>query len=210
VIRVLLVDDHEIVRQGLKLILSQTPDIQITGEAENSTTFLEAVRTADYDVVLLDVNMPGKSGIEVLKDVLEIKPSLPILVLTMYPEEVYAVRAIRSGASGYMTKASSPAELIEAVRRLAAGSRYITPSVAQRLASALQSGGDDTAHDRLSAREDAVLRMLATGKGIKQIGEELHLSVKTVSTYRHRILQKMGFRNNADIVQYAMRKNLCG
>lgn len=206
--RVLIADDHQIVREGLKRILGTAPDIDEVSEAENANQLLDLIRTKDWDVVVLDINMPGKSGLDVLKEIKQQHPKLPILILSMYPENQFAVRVIKQGASGYLTKASAASELIQAIRKVYQGGKYISPSVADKLAEALGSETDKLAHESLSDREFQVLKFIASGMTVGEIAVELSLSVKTISTYRKKILDKMKLRNNADIVQYAVKFKL--
>lgn len=207
-IRVLIADDHPIVREGLKQILSDTDDILVADEADSGSAVLSLTMRNTYDAVLLDISMPGRDGLEVLKELKQLKPKLPVLVLSMYPEEHYAVRVLRGGASGYMTKSSAPDELISAIRKVASGRKYISPTLAERLTYELDRDADKPLHEILSDREYQVMHMLATGKSVKEIAEELCLSVKTVSTYRSRILGKMNIKNNAEIVLYAVQNKL--
>lgn len=207
-IRVLIADDHPIVREGLKQILSDTDDILVIGEADSGQAVLNYTAKTNYDVILLDISMPGRDGLEVLKELKQLKPKLPVLVLSMYPEEHYAVRVLRSGASGYLTKSSAPDELISAIRKVASGRKYISATLAERLTYELDRDADKPVHEILSDREYQVMHMLATGKAVKEIAEELNLSVKTVSTYRTRILGKLNMKNNTEIVLYAVQNKL--
>ncbi len=207
-IRLLITDDHAIVRKGMKQILAETRDIVVADEAGDGREALEKIRKNNYDMVLLDISMPGRDGLEVLKEVQNLKPKLPVLVLSMYPEEQYAVRALRSGASGYLTKDSAPDELIAAIRKVHTGGKYVSESLAEKLALKLGSDIKTPPHETLSDREYQVMCMIASGKSVKEIGEELSLSVKTVSTYRARILQKMRLKGNADLTRYALDNKL--
>ncbi len=207
-IRVLIADDHPIVREGLKQILSDTDDILVVDEADRGSAVLNLTMRNNYDVILLDISMPGRDGLEVLKELKQLKPKLPVLVLSMYPEEHYAVRVLRGGASGYLTKSSAPDELISAIRKVASGRKYISSTLAERLTYELDRDADKPLHEILSDREYQVMNMLATGKSVKEIADELSLSVKTVSTYRSRILGKMNIKNNAEIVLYAVQNKL--
>ena len=207
-IRVLIVDDHAIVREGLKLIIGETPDIEVSDEASNGQEALTKVRNNDYDVVLLDISMPRASGLDILKEIKKEKPRLSILILTIYPEEEYAVRALKDGSSGYLTKDSAPNELIAAIRKVAQGKKYVTASLAEKLAIYLEEGTDILPHERLSNREYQVMRLIASGKKSKEIAEELSLSVKTISTYRIRLLQKMQMKNTAELMLYAIKNFL--
>lgn len=207
-IRVLIADDHPIVREGLRQILSETDDILVVDEASNGKEVLDYTWNNTYDVILLDISMPGRDGLEVLRELKRHKPKLPVLILSMYPEEHYAIRVLRGGASGYLTKSSAPDELISAIRKVATGRKYISSTLAERLTYELDRDADRPAHESLSDREYQVMHMIASGKTIKEIAEELCLSVKTVSTYRSRILEKMNMKNNAEIVLYAVQNKL--
>jgi DNA-binding NarL/FixJ family response regulator len=207
-IKVLVADDHAVVRRGLRQILAETPDIHVAGEAITAQDVLRLVRAERWDVVVLDINLPGGNGLEVLAEIRKERPNLPVLILTVYSEEQYAVRAIKAGAAGFLTKESAPDKLVEAVRKLASGGRYVTAEVAEALASIVAGEGKGTPHERLSDREFEVLRMLASGKTVSQVAQELALSVKTVSTHRTRILQKMNMKTNAELTHYAVKNHL--
>jgi len=208
VIRILVVDDHTIVREGLKQILADTPDMEVTGEAADGNQALERARSGGYDIVLLDIAMPGRNGLEILKLLKYERPDLPVLMLSMYPEEQFAVRTLRSGASGYLTKESAPEELVTAIRKVRGGGKYVTASLAERLAFHLEGDPDRPPHERLSDREYQVVTMIASGKTVGEIAEELGLSVKTVSTNRSRALLKMGMKTNAELTYYAVKQGL--
>lgn len=207
-IRVLIADDHTVVRRGLKQIVGEEGDMTVTGEACDSQELVTLVRKQPCDVVVLDISMPGRSGLDVLKDVKHERPELPVLILSVHPEDQYAVRTLKLGASGYLTKDSAPEELVQAIRKVLMGGKYVTPSLAERLASDLASDSGRPLHETLSDREHQVLCMLASGKSVKEIADELALSVKTVSTYRSRILEKMNMRNNAELTHYAIASRL--
>jgi two-component system invasion response regulator UvrY len=209
-IKVLIVDDHSIVREGLKQILSETSDIKVTDEAGNGQEALEKVWKNRYDVVLLDISMPGRSGLDILKQIRSDKPALHVLILSVSPEEQYAIRALKAGASGYLTKESTPNELITAVRKVSEGKKYVSASLAERLASHLEVKAGGSLHESLSDREYEVMCMIASGKPVKEIAEDLLLSVKTISTYRARIMEKMGMKNNAQLTHYAINSKLVG
>ena len=206
--KILIADDHTIFREGLKRILSESPDIVVADEARNGTEALRKVLNNDFDLVLLDISMPGISGLDVLKQIKNEKPKLPVLILSVYPEEQYAVRVLRAGAAGYLTKESALDELISAIRRIAQGRKYITSSLAERLATAVESDTDRPPHETLSDREYQVLLLIASGKAVKQIAEELYLSEKTISTYRSRILEKMSMKTNAELTHYTIKHHL--
>jgi two-component system invasion response regulator UvrY len=209
-IKILIADDHPIVRAGFKQVISDMPDMLVADEAANGQEVLNYIRKKDYDLVLLDISMPGRSGLEVLKDLKSEKPKLPVLILSIYPEEQYAIRALRAGASGYMTKASAPNELIAAIRKISEGGKYISASLAEKLAYYLDGDASKPPHETLSDREYQVMLMIASGKTVTEIADELCLSVKTISTYRTHILDKMKMKNNAGITLYAVQNKLVG
>jgi DNA-binding NarL/FixJ family response regulator len=208
VIQVLLADDHAIVRAGLKELLEDTGDITVAGEATNGLEVMAQIRARDFDVAVLDMTMPGRSGIELIKLVKDEKPKLRILVLTMHSEEQYAVRALKAGASGYLTKEAAADQLVAAIRRIAGGGAYVSPETAERLV--LDTGPHAVAapHTLLSDREFQVLQMIAGGRSVGEIAKRLSLSVKTVSTHKTRILQKMGLSNQAELIRYALEHKL--
>ena len=207
-IKILVADDHALVREGLKQILSDIEDIGSIDEASTGEEVISRVNETEYDIVLLDISMPGRSGIEILKQVKELKPEQNVLILSMHPEEQYAIRCFKSGASGYVTKDTSPAELISAIRQVYAGQKYVSATLAQNLAAYIQVDSDKPLHEQLSDREYEVLRMFASGIGNKDIAEQLSLSAKTISTYRARILDKLDLKTNAEITQYAIQNDL--
>jgi len=207
-IKVLVADDHTLVRKGLKKILLDTKDVKVVDEASDDKEILTKVSNNDYDLVLLDISLPGRNGIDVLKQIKCMKPELPVLILSMYPEEQYAIRSIKAGASGYLTKESAPDELIDAIRKVAWGRKYITSSLAERLAMEIGEKTGRLLHESLSDREYQVMCMIASGKTVKEIAETLSLSVKTISTYRARILEKMHLKNNAQLTYYAIKHGL--
>ncbi|MFC1563970.1 response regulator [candidate division KSB1 bacterium] len=207
-IRVLIADDHSIVREGLKQIVSGTSEIEVKGEAGTGQEVLDMISGADFDVVLLDISMPGRGGLEVLDELKRMQPSVPVLVLSMHPEEQYAVRVLRSGAAGYLTKESAPNELIGAIRKVADGGKYVSSTLADKLASLIETDYERKPHETLSNREFQTLCLIASGKTISQIAEELSLSVKTISTYRERILLKMDLKSNSELTYYAIKNNL--
>jgi two-component system invasion response regulator UvrY len=205
--RVLIADDHAVVRRGLIQILTDACKTLTVGEARDAQEVLRLARERDWDIVVLDISMPGRNGLEALKELRQVCPRTPVLILTTHPEEQYAIRVFRAGAAGYMTKESAPEHLVEAVRRVTAGRRYVSPALAELLAASV---GDDEKlpHESLSDREYQVLCMIASGKTVGQIARELSLSDKTISTYRARILEKMGMKTNADLTHYAISNRL--
>jgi len=207
-IRILIADDHAVVRRGLKHIVSEQPDMTVDGEAENARQVLDLVRTDKWDVIVLDINMPGRSGLEVLKELRREHPKLPVLVLSVHPEDQYGVRVLKAGAAGYLTKDSAPDELVQAIRKVHRGGKYVSASLAEVLAFELETETDRPRHKSLSDREYQVMTMIASGKTVGEIGKELSLSVKTISTYRARVLGKMKMRTNAELTHYAIKNQL--
>ena len=207
-IRVLLADDHAIVRAGLKEILAGTGDIAVTGEAANGHEVLSLVRGHDYDIAVLDLSMPGRSGFELIRQVKGEKPKLRILVLSMHSEEQFAVRALKAGAAGYLTKDSAADQLVAAIRRIAAGGAFVSPETAERLALGLNRDTEAPPHALLSDREFQVFQLIAGGKSVGEIAGRLKLSVKTVSTHKTRIMQKMNLSNPAELIRYALQHKL--
>ncbi|HEV2913746.1 MAG TPA: response regulator transcription factor [Pyrinomonadaceae bacterium] len=208
--KVLIADDHAIVRRGLRHILAEEFSRLEVGEARNAQEALRLARDGTWDIIVLDISMPGRSGVEVLKELKQVCPKTPVLILTGHPEEQYAIRVLRAGAAGYMHKETAPDHLIAAVRKVIGGGRYISPALAEMLAVSL--GGDSARmpHEDLSDREYQVLCMIASGKTVGHIADELGLSVKTISTYRARVLEKMGMKTSAELIHYAIRNNLTG
>jgi len=207
-IKILIADDHAVVREGVKQIVSETSDMVVAGEAENGQQVLDLSQTIKEGVILLDIAMPGRGGIDTLKQLKAESPDLPVLILSMYPEDQYAVRALRAGASGYLTKESAPEELIAAIRKVSGGGKYVSSSLAEKLAVHIERESEKPIHERLSDREYQVVLMLASGRTVKEIADELALSVKTISTHRVRALNKMGMKNNSELTYYAIRKGL--
>ena len=206
-IRVLLVDDHAIARNGVRLMLSAADDIRVDGEACNAAEALERVVAQEFDVALLDITMPGKNGLDLLKQLRGERPKLAVLMLSTYSEDIYAVRALKLGAAGYLTKDAPTAALVAAVRKAAAGGKYVSPAMLEKLASLIGGGGGGN-HEALSNRELEVLKLIAAGESLVRIGETLHLSPNTVTTYRSRILEKMGLDSNAELTRYALEHGL--
>jgi two-component system, NarL family, invasion response regulator UvrY len=209
-IRIFIADDHPIVRQGLRRIVEADAGLMISGEAGDAATLCSALDSAATDLVLLDVSMPGGPFLETLRSLRERHPTVRVLVLSVHPEDQWAVRALRAGASGYLTKDHSPDQLLEAIRRVYRGGKYVSPTLAEQLASQLDGGGQRAPHELLSDREFEVMRRLGSGLTVTQIASELAISAKTVSTYRNRIMEKMAVESNADLVRYASRYGLIG
>jgi two-component system invasion response regulator UvrY len=207
-IRILLADDHPVVRSGIRAILEADPKIEVVGEAATGEEAIDLARTCKPQVVLLDVSMPGRGGIETAQEMKRLHPAAKVLMLTVHPEDHFAVRCLREGADGFITKDAAPELLLKAVHKLAAGGKYVSPSLAERLAFYLDTNSVRAPHEQLSSREFEVMLLIAGGKRPSEIASELHLSVKTVSTYRTRILEKMNFKSNADIMSYAFESKL--
>ena len=207
-IRILIADDHAILRRGLKEILVRELQDVVCGEAEDAPQVLAQMRNCEWDLVMLDITMPGRSGLDVLKDLKSMCPKLPVLVLSMHPEEQYGKRVLKAGAWGYMSKKSAPEELIKAIRKLLAGGQYVSPALAEKLAWDLKRDATRLAHEILSDREFEILRMIASGKTVTQIAGDLHLGVSTVSTHRARILEKMHMTTTAELMRFAIINHL--
>jgi len=207
-IKVFITDDHDVVRQGIKTIISDTSDLSVVGEAENGEVALEKLRGLDVDVVIMDYDMPKKNGLDALIELKSSRPKLPVIILSVFPEDHYGIRFLKAGASGYLGKSNVTQQLVEAIRRVANGGKYISPTLADKLVSGLNKNSDNLPHENLTDREFQVFHLIATGKRLKAIAEELHLSVNTVSTYRARILEKMEMENNADMIHYAIKNDL--
>jgi len=206
--RILIADDHAVVRQGLKQILAAEFKLAVFGEASTGQQALELAWRENWDVLVLDITMPGQNGLDVLKAIKKTRPRLPVLMLSMHPEDQFAVRMLKVGAAGYMTKESAPAELVGAVKKVISGGRYVSPALAEKMAAYLAIDVQTAPHERLSDREFVVLRLIASGKTVSAIAQELSLSVKTVSTYRTRILEKTGMQNSAELTHYAIQNQL--
>ena len=207
-LKILIADDHPVFRRGVRQIIAETQDMVVADEASNGFEVLKKIREDDYDVVLLDISMPGESGVDVLKQLRNEKPRLPVLMLTMHPEEQYAVRVLKAGASGYLTKESAPDELVAAIRKVSKGRKYVSSVLAEKLATIVQKSDKELPHENLSDREYQVMCMIASGKTVTEIAKELSLSVNTVSTYRSRILDKMKMKSNPELTHYAIKNQL--
>src|SRR5262245_59166591 len=207
-INVVVIDDHAVVREGIKRIISENPGMAVTGEAGDGYEAMTVVKSNPCDVVLLDITMPNRNGLDVLKQIHAESPRLPVLVLSMHAEDQYAVRMLRAGAAGYLTKESAPAKLVQAIRKVFRGEKFISPAIADKLVYEAQHDDAKAPHEVLSDREYQVLCMIASGKTVTMIGQELGLSVKTVSTYRVRILEKLDMKNNAELTHYAIKAGL--
>jgi len=207
-LRILIADDHPVFRRGLRQIIQETADMVVAAEAVDGREALLKARTGEYDVVLLDITMPIRNGVDVLSQLKHERPTLPVLMLSMHPEEQYAVRALRAGASGYLTKESAPEELVAAIRKVSTGGKYVSASLAERLASIVQEDGGPLPHETLSGREYQIMCLIAAGRTVSEAARELALSVKTVSTYRARILEKLRLKNTAELIRYATKNEL--
>lgn len=207
-IRIVIADDHPIFRQGLKEVLAAESDLVVVSESGTAQDVIEQARKEHLDIVVLDISMPGRSGLDLLKQLKSEHPKLPVLILSAHPEDQYAVHALKAGAAGYMTKERAPQELIKAIRKIVRGGKYVSESLAEKLAFNLETDTDKPLHEALSDREYQVMRMIVSGKPLKQIAEELCLSGKTISTYRARVLEKMGMKSNAELVLYAVQSGL--
>jgi DNA-binding NarL/FixJ family response regulator len=207
-IRVVIADDHAVVREGLKQIINEQADMRVVSEAANGSDALEKARSENCEVVVLDLNLPTYSGLDILKELHSTRPNLPVLMLSIHSEEQFAVRLLRAGAAGYLSKESAPEELVRAIQKVVSGGKYISPTLAERLAFEIDGASDKLPHETLSDREFQVLRLIAAGRTVKEIGEGLSLSVKTVSTYRARILEKMNLKTNAELIHYAIQNGL--
>jgi len=207
-IKILIADDHAIVREGLKQIVAEEKDIVVAGEAENTAKLMELLEKEKWSLVVLDINMPGKSGLEALKDIKLQYPDLPVLILSMFSEDQYGLRAIKAGASGYLKKVSAPTELVTAIRKIVSGGKYINQSLAEKLAEKFGDSDKTPLHEKLSDREYQIMCNIALGKSAEEIAEELSISINTVYTYRNRILEKMSMKSNVELTQYVMQNKL--
>lgn len=207
-IKILIADDHAIVREGLKQIVAEEKDMIVSGEAENASSLMNLLEKDSWSIVVLDINMPGKSGLEALKDIKHLYPNLPVLILSMFSEDQYGLRAIKAGASGYLKKVSAPTELVVAIRKIVSGRKYINPDLAEKLAENLGGDKQNILHEKLSDREYQIMCSIALGKTAEEIAEELSLSINTIYTYRNRILEKMSMKSNVELTQYAIQYKL--
>ncbi len=207
-VRVLIADDHPVVRDGLKTMLSSDPEVRVVGEASDGDEALRLMHEVEWDVAVLDYSMPGKGGVDLLAQVKHDYPARPVLILSIYPEDPHGMRALKAGAAGYITKESAGEELTAAVKKVMSGGRYVSAALAEKLAARLTPDQDRPPHERLSDREYRVMWLLASGRSLQQIAEEMHLSPSTVSTYRGRILKKLGLSSNVELVHYAMKHRL--
>ncbi len=207
-LRVLIADDHALIREGMKKILKAAQEISVIREAQNAREVIEEVKKGELDVVILDISLPGKSGLELLKDLKEQYPKLPVLILSMHPEDRFAVRALKAGASGYVTKESAVDDLINAIRKVVQGRKYVSPALAEKLAFDLETDTGKPLHEGLSDREYQVMCLIAAGRSVRQIAAELFLSMSTVNTYRARILEKMNMKTDAELIRYAVQNQL--
>jgi DNA-binding NarL/FixJ family response regulator len=207
-IRIIIADDHPILRAGMVSVLNASSDLRVVAEAGNGAEVLRAMRDHAFDVLLLDVSMPGKSGLDLMRQIRKDNPRLPILIVSSFPEDQYALRSIRAGASGYITKMSAPGELVSAVRTVANGRKYITPAIAEMLAEAVERPDNATPHESLSDREFQTMKMIAAGHSLTEIAEVLCISVKTVSVYRSRVLEKMRMKSNVELTRYVVERGL--
>jgi two-component system, NarL family, invasion response regulator UvrY len=207
-LRILVADDHPVVRQGIMRIIEETQDMKVTGEAQNGAEAVKKLKEQDFDLLLLDISMQGSDGLDVIREIRKMKPDLPVLILTIHPEKYYGLRMLQAGASGYLTKQNAPFELIEAIRKVSQGGMYISNALAQLLVASKKTGEDKPPHEKLSYREYQVMYMIASGKKIKTIGEELCISVKTIHVHRRHILEKLNMSSNAEIIHYAIQNGM--
>jgi two-component system, NarL family, invasion response regulator UvrY len=207
-IKILIADDHAIVREGLKQIVAEEKDMIVTGEAENVSRLMNLLQEKEFDIIVLDINMPGRSGLEALKDIRQNYPNLPVLILSMFSEDQYGLRAIKAGASGYLKKVSAPTELVSAIRKIVIGGKYINPSLAEKLADNYTGTKKEQLHEKLSDREYQIMCNIAVGKTAEEIAQDLSISINTVYTYRTRIFEKMSMRSNVELTKYVLQNKL--
>lgn len=206
--KVIIVDDHELIREGLKKVLIKNSDLEVVGEAGNSNELIGLLDQHDVDVVILDISMPGRSGLELLRDIKNLYPKVKTLVLSMHPEDRFAIRALKAGASGYLSKQSAAKELVNALRKIKSGGKYISPALAEQLALEIETPSDKPLHEKLSNREFEIMIKISLGKSVSEIAGDLALSVNTITSYRSRVMQKMNMRSNAEIIRYAIKNQL--
>jgi two-component system, NarL family, invasion response regulator UvrY len=207
-LKILVADDHPVVRQGIMRIIEETQDMRVTGEAQNGAEAVKKLKEQDFDLMLLDISMQGSDGLDVIREIKKMKPDLPVLILTIHPEKYYGLRMLQAGASGYLTKQNAPFELIEAIRKVSKGGLYISNSLAQLLVASRKGGDAKPGHEKLSDREYQVMYMIASGKKVKTIGEELCISVKTIHVHRRHIMEKLNMSSNAEIIHYAIQNGI--
>lgn len=207
-IKILLADDHPIIIKGLKQIIEEEDDMKVTGEAKNGNEALDLMRKNDYDIAILDITMPKKTGVEVIEEMKYLKKKIPVLVLSVHPEDQFAMRVLKTGAKGYMTKESAPENIVDAIKKIINGGKYISPTLAEKILSDINSDRDEAPHETLSNREFQIIVMIASGKTLKEIAEELNLNIKTISTYRQRILEKMNMTSNSELTRYVLDNKL--
>jgi DNA-binding NarL/FixJ family response regulator len=207
-LKILIADDHPVFREGLKKIINKEVDLKVTAEVESGEEIFAILAGGDIDLIILDVGLPGRSGIDLLSDIRKINPKLPVLIFSMHSEERFALRAFKAGANAYLSKEENTGKLLEAIRTISTGRKYITPTIAEKLANSIDKNLDKPAHEQLSNREFEVMRLIAMGKSVREIGEMLSISVNTVNTYRMRILEKMGFDGNMDLAYYVIQNKL--
>ncbi len=207
-IKILIADDHAIVREGLKQIVAEEKDMLVAGEAENTYELMKLLKNHSWDIIVLDINMPGKNGLEALKDIKLFYPNLPVLILSMFSEDQYGLRAIKAGASGYLKKVSAPTELVNAIRKIVSGRKYINQQLAEKLADSFNNEKKEAPHEKLSDREYQILCNIASGKSAEEIAEDLSISINTVYSYRNRILEKMSMKSNVELTKYAIQNKL--
>lgn len=207
-INILIADDHAIVREGLKQIVAEEPDIKVIGEAENASQVFELLKTKDINIIILDINMPGKSGLEALKDLRKDYPKIPVLILSMYSEEQYGLRALKSGASGFLKKVSAPEELVKAIRKIFYSGKYISTELAEKLVENFNENGKILRHEQLSNRELQIMCEIGKGKSAEEMADDLSISIHTVYSYRNRILEKMKLKSNVELTQYVLKNKL--
>jgi DNA-binding NarL/FixJ family response regulator len=206
--KILIVDDHELIREGLKKVLVKHPEMNVVGEAGDSIELYDQLKRIQVDIIIMDISLPGRSGLDIVNDLKKSYPEIKILILSMHPEDRFAVRALKAGAAGYLTKQSAAQELVKAIKKVMSGGKYITPALAEQLALEIETPSDKPAHELLSNREFEIMRMIGFGKSVGEIGGELSLSVNTITSYRARIMEKMKMKTNAELIRYAIQHQL--